>query len=285
VRLVGINGINITGEKRKILKSLISLLENKDISVLLSSQLAKSFPNDNFKTYSLNSISKIDFIISFGGDGTLLNTVTHIGNKQVKILGVNVGKLGFLSFDVFDVFDKLIDEIINNKYILEKRSLVSLKHNGEKINENFALNEISIIKKDSSSMIKIHSYIDNKFICTYWSDGLIISTPTGSTGYSLSCGGPILTPDTNNLIITPISPHNLGLRSIIISDSSKIKLQIENQKFNFLVSMDSRSYTFEGEQTFIIEKSKFEINLIHPNNFDFFETLRKKLNWGLDLRN
>ena len=238
MRLVGINGINITGEKRKILKSLISLLENKNINVLLSSQLAKSFPNDNFKSYSLNSISKIDFIISFGGDGTLLNTVTHIGNKQVKILGVNVGKLGFLSFDVFDVFDKLIDDIINNKYTLEKRSLVSLKHNGEKINENFALNEISVIKKDSSSMIKIHCYIDNKFICTYWSDGLIISTPTGSTGYSLSCGGPILTPDTNNLIITPISPHNLGLRSIIISDSSKIKLQIENQKFNFLVSMD-----------------------------------------------
>ena len=285
MRLVGINGINITGEKRKILKSLISLLENKNINVLLSSQLAKSFPNDNFKSYSLNSISKIDFIISFGGDGTLLNTVTHIGNKQVKILGVNVGKLGFLSFDVFDVFDKLIDDIINNKYTLEKRSLVSLKHNEEKINENFALNEISVIKKDSSSMIKIHCYIDNKFICTYWSDGLIISTPTGSTGYSLSCGGPILTPDTNNLIITPISPHNLGLRSIIISDSSKIKLQIENQKFNFLVSMDSRSYTFKGEQTFIIEKSKFEINLIHPNNFDFFETLRKKLNWGLDLRN
>ena len=285
MRLVGINGINITGEKRKILKSLISLLENKDFNVVLSSQLAKSLPNDNFKTYSLNSISKIDFIISFGGDGTLLNTVTHIGNKKVKILGVNVGKLGFLSFDVFDVFDKLIDDIINNKYTLEKRSLVSLKNSGEKINENFALNEISVIKKDSSSMIKIHCYIDNKFICTYWSDGLIISTPTGSTGYSLSCGGPILTPDTNNLIITPISPHNLGLRSIIISDSSKIKLQIENQKFNFLVSMDSRSYTFEGEQTFMIEKSKFEINLNHPNNFDFFETLRKKLNWGLDLRN
>ncbi len=161
----------------------------------------------------------------------------------------------------------------------------SKPHFIRKKGENFALNEISVIKKDSSSMIKIHCYIDNKFICTYWSDGLIISTPTGSTGYSLSCGGPILTPDTNNLIITPISPHNLGLRSIIISDSSKIKLQIENQKFNFLVSMDSRSYTFKGEQTFIIEKSKFEINLIHPNNFDFFETLRKKLNWGLDLRN
>tara|TARA_B100000287_G_scaffold429358_1_gene482507 strand:- start:3373 stop:4227 length:855 start_codon:yes stop_codon:yes gene_type:complete len=283
--IVGINGINITGEKRKILKSLVSLLENKKIKVLLSDQLIKSFPNDNFKTYNVKSINKTDFIISFGGDGTLLNTVTHVGNKQVKILGVNVGKLGFLSFDVYDVFDKLIDDIINNNYTLEKRSLVSLKYDGDKINENFALNEISVIKKDSSSMIKIHCYIDNKFICTYWSDGLIISTPTGSTGYSLSCGGPILTPDTKNLLITPISPHNLGLRSIIISDSSKIKLKIENQKFNFLVSMDSRSYTFKGDQTFIIEKSKFEINLIHPNNFDFFKTLRKKLNWGFDLRN
>lgn len=283
--LVGINGINITGEKRKILKSLIKLLENKNIKILFSEQLVKSFPNYNFKIYTSKTIRKINFIISFGGDGTLLNTVTHVRDKKIKILGVNVGKLGFLSFDVYDVFDKLIDDIINNNYTLEKRALVSLKYKGDKVSDNFALNEISVIKKDSSSMIKIHCFIDNKFICTYWSDGLIISTPTGSTGYSLSCGGPILTPDTNNLIITPISPHNLGLRSIIISDSSKIKLQIEDQKFNFLVSMDSRSYTFKGEQTFIVEKSKFEVNLIHPNNFDFFETLRKKLNWGLDLRN
>lgn len=283
--IVGINGINIKGEKRKTLKTLINLLNNKGINTLLSEQLLKSFPNGNYKRYKVSDLSKIDFIISFGGDGTLLNTVTHIGNKKVKILGVNVGKLGFLSFDVYDVFEKLIDDIINHNYTLEKRSLVSLEHKGTTINENFALNEISVIKKDSSSMIKIHCYIDDKFICTYWSDGLIISTPTGSTGYSLSCGGPILTPDTNNLVITPISPHNLGLRSIIISDSSKIKLKIEDQKYNFLVSMDSRSYTFKGDQSFIIKKSNFTINLIHPNNFDFFETLRKKLNWGFDLRN
>ena len=283
--IVGINGINIKGEKRKTLKTVINLLNNKGINTLLSEQLLKSFPNDNFKRYKVSDLSKIDFIISFGGDGTLLNTVTHVGNTKVKILGVNVGKLGFLSFDVYDVFEKLIDDIINHNYTLEKRSLVSLEHKGTTINENFALNEISVIKKDSSSMIKIHCYIDDKFICTYWSDGLIISTPTGSTGYSLSCGGPILTPDTNNLVITPISPHNLGLRSIIISDSSKIKLKIEDQKYNFLVSMDSRSYTFKGDQSFIIKKSNFTINLIHPNNFDFFETLRKKLNWGFDLRN
>ena len=282
---IGINGINIKGEKKKILKSFIEFLESKNFKIYFSTELDKCFSKSTYKTYNSKNIKKLNFIISLGGDGTLLNTVTHVGKSNTKILGVNIGKLGFLSFDVHDVFEKIIDDIINNNYSLEKRSLVTLKNLNNKIEKNFALNEISVIKKDSSSMIKIQCYIDNKFICTYWSDGLIISTPTGSTGYSLSCGGPILTPNNKNLLITPISPHNLGLRSLIISDESKIKLKIENQKFNFLVSMDSRSYTFKGEQEFIVEKSKFYVNLIHPNNFDFFETLRKKLNWGFDLRN
>ena len=283
--IVGINGINIRGEKKKILSSLIALLKEKKFKVYISEELSKTFNDSKIKLYSENNISKFDFIISFGGDGTLLNTVTSIGRKNIKILGVNVGKLGFLSFDVYDVFEKIIDDIQNNNYTLEKRSLVSLLPVNENINKNFALNEISVVKKDSSSMIKIHCYVDNQFICTYWSDGLIISTPTGSTGYSLSCGGPILTPESKNLLITPISPHNLSLRSIIIPDSAKIKLTIEKQKYNFLVSMDSRSYTFRGKQEFIIKKSNFNINLIQPNNFDFFETLRKKLNWGFDIRN
>ena len=283
--IVGINGINIRGEKKKILSSLIALLKEKKFKIYLSEELSKTFNDSKIKLYSENNISKFDFIISFGGDGTLLNTVTSIGRKNIKILGVNVGKLGFLSFDVYDVFEKIIDDIQKNNYTLEKRSLVSLLQVNENINKNFALNEISVVKKDSSSMIKIHCYVDNQFICTYWSDGLIISTPTGSTGYSLSCGGPILTPESKNLLITPISPHNLSLRIIILPDSATIKLIIEKQKYNFLVSMDSRSYTFRGEQEFIIKKSNFNINLIQPNNFDFFETLRKKLNWGFDIRN
>lgn len=283
--IVGINGINIRSERKKILNSLIDLLIQKGFKVFISKELSKSFSNSKHKVYNDRTISNMDFIISFGGDGTLLNTVTNVGRKGIKILGVNVGKLGFLSFDVYDVFEKLIHDIQEDNYTLEKRTLVSIKNKNKNIQNNFALNEISIIKKDSSSMIKIHCFIDNKFICTYWSDGLIISTPTGSTGYSLSCGGPILTPDSKNLLITPISPHNLSLRSIIISEKSKIKLEIEKQKYNFLVSMDSRSYTFKGDQKFIVEKSNFNINLIHPNNFDFFKTLRKKLNWGLDLRN
>ena len=282
---IGINGINIKGEKKKTLIRLVEILERKKFKIFFSEILNKSFSKTTYSNINQKNISIIDYVISFGGDGTLLNTVSLIGKSETKILGVNVGKLGFLSYDVSDVFEQIIEEIISSNYTLEKRSLVSISNKKDIIRKNFALNEISVIKKDSSSMIKIHCYINNKFICTYWSDGLIISTPTGSTGYSLSCGGPILDPNTKNLIITPISPHNLSLRSIIISDDSKIRLKIENQDYNFLVSMDSRSYTFKGEQELIIKRAPFKANLIHPNNFDFFATLRKKLNWGFDLRN
>ena len=282
---IGINGINIKGDKKKTLIRLVEILKRKKFKIFFSKTLNKSFSKMTYRNINQKHISIIDYIISFGGDGTLLNTVSLIGKSETKILGVNVGKLGFLSYDVSEVFEQIIEEIISSNYTLEKRSLVSISNKKEIIKKSFALNEISVIKKDSSSMIKIHCYINNKFICTYWSDGLIISTPTGSTGYSLSCGGPILTPNTKNLIITPISPHNLSLRSIIISDDSIIKLKIENQDYNFLVSMDSRSYTFKGEQELIIKRAPFKANLIHPNNFDFFATLRKKLNWGFDLRN
>ena len=282
---IGINGINIKGDKKKTLIRLVEILKKKKFKIFFSETLNKSFSKMTYRNINQKNISIIDYIISFGGDGTLLNTVSLIGKSETKILGVNVGKLGFLSYDVSEVFEQIIEQIIKSNYTLEKRSLVSISNKKEIIKKSFALNEISVIKKDSSSMIKIHCYINNKFICTYWSDGLIISTPTGSTGYSLSCGGPILAPDTKNLIITPISPHNLSLRSIIIADDSKIKLKIENQGYNFLVSMDSRSYTFKGEQELIIKRAPFKANLIHPNNFDFFATLRKKLNWGFDLRN
>ena len=282
---IGINGINIKGKNRKKLKSLLQCLKDKGYKIYLSSDLIKTFKKEKYKSFYGKNLSKFSFIISLGGDGTLLNTVSQVGKHETKILGVNIGKLGFLSFDVYDVFEKMIDDIENKKYTLERRSLVTLVNKEKKIEKNFALNEISVVKKDSSSMIRIHCYINNKFLCTYWSDGLIISTPTGSTGYSLSCGGPILTPNTNNLIITPISPHNLGLRSLIISDESEITLKVESEGVNYLVSLDSRSITFKSDQNIIIKKSTFRANLIHPKSFDFFETLRKKLNWGYDLRN
>jgi len=282
---IGINGIKIRGENRKRLKSLIQCLEKKKYIIYFSDELLKTFKNERYKSYTQENLNDFLFIISLGGDGTLLNTVSQIGKYETKILGINIGKLGFLSYDVYTFFEKMLDDIDEEKFTLEERSLVTIDLNGEKIEKNFALNEISVVKKDSSSMIRIHCYINEKFLCTYWSDGLIISTPTGSTGYSLSCGGPILTPDTKNLIITPISPHNLGLRSLIISDDSKIKLKVESEGNNYLVSLDSRSKTLKKDQDLLITKSKFNANLIHPDNFDFFETLRKKLNWGYDLRN
>ena len=282
---IGINGIKIRGENRKRLKSLIQCLERKKYIIYFSDELLKTFKNEKYKSYSQENLNDFLFIISLGGDGTLLNTVSQIGKYETKILGINIGKLGFLSYDVYTFFEKMLDDIDEEKFTLEERSLVTIDLKGKKIEKNFALNEISVVKKDSSSMIRIHCYINEKFLCTYWSDGLIISTPTGSTGYSLSCGGPILTPDTKNLIITPISPHNLGLRSLIISDDSKIKLKVESEGNNYLVSLDSRSKTLKKDQDLLITKSKFNANLIHPDNFDFFETLRKKLNWGYDLRN
>ena len=282
---IGINGIKIRGENRKRLKSLIQCLERKKYIIYFSDELLKTFKNERYKSYAQENLNDFLFIISLGGDGTLLNTVSQIGKYETKILGINIGKLGFLSYDVYTFFEKMLDDIDEEKFTLEERSLVTIDLKGKKIEKNFALNEISVIKKDSSSMIRIHCYINEKFLCTYWSDGLIISTPTGSTGYSLSCGGPILTPDTKNLIITPISPHNLGLRSLIISDDSKIKLKVESEGNNYLVSLDSRSKTLKKDQDLLITKSKFNANLIHPDNFDFFETLRKKLNWGYDLRN
>ena len=282
---IGIHGINLNDKKKKILSNLIKVINKNKIDILYSKRLSKNLRKKKIKTYNKTSIKELDFIISFGGDGTLLETVTHIENTGKHILGINIGKLGFLSTDVYNKFEILLHDIMQKKFSTDKRSLVNLSTTSNKIKKNYALNEISIIKKDSSSMIKIHCQINDQFLCTYWADGLIIATPTGSTGYSLSCGGPILTPDTNNLIITPISPHNLGLRSLVVSDKSIIKLIVESQGIDFLVSMDSRSFTFRDEQELIITKSNFTINLIQSNNFDFFDTLRNKLNWGYDFRN
>ena len=282
---IGIHGINLNDKKKKILSNLIKVINKNKIDILYSKRLSKNLRKKKIKTYNKTSIKELDFIISFGGDGTLLETVTHIENTGKHILGINIGKLGFLSTNVYNKFEILLHDIMQKKFSTDKRSLVNLSTTSKKIKKNYALNEISIIKKDSSSMIKIHCQINDQFLCTYWADGLIIATPTGSTGYSLSCGGPILTPDTNNLIITPISPHNLGLRSLVVSDKSIIKLIVESQGIDFLVSMDSRSFTFRDEQELIITKSNFTINLIQPNNFDFFDTLRNKLNWGYDFRN
>ncbi|MCH8317517.1 MAG: NAD kinase [Bacteroidetes bacterium] len=238
-------------------------------------------------TYTgINDIFEADFVFSIGGDGTLLETVTHIGRKEYPILGINSGRLGFLAITPCEIATTAIKSIFDGDYNVDERTLIRLESE-ENIFEglNFGLNEFAILKSDTSSMIVVHTYLDGDYLNSYWADGLIVSTPTGSTGYSLSCGGPIVFPHTSNFTISPVSPHNLNVRPIVVSDSSVISFEIEGRSKNFLVSLDSRSKTVDTSIKLAVKKEDFKAKLVKVGNENFLNTLRNKLNWGLDIRN
>jgi len=229
---------------------------------------------------------KIDVFFTLGGDGTILDSIPIIRNSNIPILGINMGRLGFLSSVSHTDIDAAINDVLNNNYILDKRALLSLKTDNDLFGEmNFALNEFSIHKKDHLSMIVVHVYIDDKFLNSYWADGLLISTPTGSTAYALAVGGPIVTPGSKNFIISPIAPHNLTVRPVVIPDNSVIKLKIQGRSKSFLVGLDSRFETINSSTELVVSKSNFSVNMIQIGNRSFFDTIREKLNWGLDIRN
>ena len=227
-----------------------------------------------------------DFLISVGGDGTILQALTYIRDSEIPILGINMGRLGFLSNVPKDQMTAGIKDIVQNKFTLEKRTLLSVETENNLFEDlNFALNELTIHKKDSSSMITINTYVNDEYLNSYWADGLIVATPTGSTAYSLSCGGPILGPNSQNLVITPIAPHNLNVRPIVLSDNNVVKLKVEGRSNEFLVSLDSRSETIDSSIELIIRKCAFNARLIELENQSFFKTIRQKLLWGIDKRN
>ena len=227
-----------------------------------------------------------DLILSVGGDGTILDCITLVKQSGIPILGINTGRLGFLSSISREEIGHAITHILEQNYSLEERSLLQL-HSENKLFNGFpyALNEITLNKKDSSSMITVHTYIDDEYLNSYWADGIIVATPTGSTAYSLSCGGPIIVPAAENFIITPISPHNLNVRPIVVCDKSKITLRIEGRDENFLVALDSRSENIGTKETINISKANFNVKLIKLPNENFNQTLRNKLMWGMDRRN
>lgn len=228
----------------------------------------------------------VDFVFSLGGDGTLLDTVTYVGNYQTPVVGINIGRLGFLATIPKNQIQEILDALFNNYFSLDSRTLIRLDSDRDIFGEaNFGLNEFTILKKDSSSMIVVHTYIDGEFLNSYWADGLIVATPTGSTGYSLSCGGPLVLPQSNNFVVTPVSPHNLYVRPMVVSDSSVISFEIEGRSRHFLVSLDSRSHTVDASVQLAVRKERFEARLVKLTNYNFFDTLRQKLNWGLDNRN
>lgn len=227
-----------------------------------------------------------NYMISLGGDGTLLDTLAYVKNTPLPVLGINLGRLGFLSNIAKDKATEAVNSLLKGHYRIEKRSILELRADENYFGGlNIGLNDFTIHKRDTGSMISIQTFLNGEYFNTYWADGLIVSTPTGSTAYSLSCGGPIIFPDSNNFVITPVAPHNLNIRPIIVSDSTVISFRVQGRGTNHLISLDSRYEIIEYSKEIAVQKAPFFFNLVKPNNQNFINTLRDKLSWGLDTRN
>ena len=253
--------------------------------------IKKESPNfDAYKSFkTFDTLDKsFDFLVSVGGDGTILRAIIFVKDMGIPIVGINTGRLGFLATIQVNQIEKAIQNIIDGKYKISERSLLSIEtspENDEIKVLNFALNEIAVSRKNTTSMITVETYLNDEYLTSYWSDGLIVSTPTGSTGYSLSCGGPVITPDTNSFVLAPIAPHNLSARPLIIPDSTEIQLRVEGREESHLISLDSRIATLENGTIIKIKKADFKIKMIDLLDESFLDTLRKKLLWGEDKRN
>ncbi len=275
------------------IQEVFAVLDRTGQEVLVQSQFnehlkAKSvYPKNivTFKGYD-DLLGKADVLLSLGGDGTLLDTLAYVRDSQIPIMGINLGRLGFLASINKAEINKALEALLAGDYSIDKRSLLSLdSQNSLFVNENFALNDISIHRRDNSAMMIIHAYINGEFVNSYWADGLIIATPTGSTAYSLSCGGPILLPNAQNFVITPVAPHNLNVRPLVVPDNVQLTFEVEARSTKFLLTCDSRTETVEKTVKVNISKANFSINLIRLNNESFLTTLRNKLLWGIDTRN
>ena len=277
----------------KILLSIIEKLQKNNFDVMIDNI---SFDKLNHKKYSailnhVKSFSKIDktinYIICVGGDGTILKASSYVKNMGIPIIGINTGRLGFLAKIKAVEIDNVIQAITKKKYRISEKTLLSVSYKNKKQENKLgvALNELSITRKNTTSLITIETKLNDEYLNTYWADGLIIATPTGSTGYSLSCGGPIIMPESKNLVITPIAPHNLNARPLVIPDNTNITLKISGRENEFFVSLDSKITTLSNEMLILIKKAPYKIKMIQLNNDNFLQTLRDKLYWGKDKRN
>ncbi|WP_282142659.1 NAD kinase [Cellulophaga baltica] len=252
--------------------------------------LEKSRTVKEFEVFTAESglDNSFDMFVSFGGDGTILRAITYVRDLSIPIVGVNTGRLGFLSTFKKEDVRKVVKEFVSGDYTIVERSLVEV-HTEPQLPEfenlNFALNEVTVSRKDTTSMITVETHLNGEYLTSYWADGLIVATPTGSTGYSLSCGGPVIAPTAKSLILTPIAPHNLNARPLVISDDTEIRLKVSGREENHLVSLDSRIATVENGREIRIKKSAITIKMIEYTSESFLKTLRNKLLWGEDKRN
>ncbi len=244
--------------------------------------------NTQYSTFnSSNDLDKtIDCVISLGGDGTLLDTVTLVRDSGIPVLGINYGRLGFLASIGKEDLHKAIQSLVDQTYVLDKRTLIHLDAEIPLFGDApYALNEFTLHKKDTSPMIKIHTYLNGEFLNNYWADGLIVATPTGSTAYSLSCNGPVVFPESGSFVITPVAPHNLNIRPIVVPDDNIISFEVEGRTDGFICSLDGRRELVGKEIQLAVKKESFEMNLVRLSENNFLQTLRTKLSWGLDKRN
>ena len=289
---IGIHGRDFQTKSSRFIEKILNQLIQRKSEIWLSTKLARQIKTSvldsaRYKTFDLgDNLRNLDFFFSLGGDGTMLESVTYIGKAEVPMLGINTGRLGFLATTSRDDVEGALDFIFTGNYKVENRTLLRLNSSAKLFEPlNFALNDFTIMKKDTSSMITVHVYVDGELLNSFWSDGIIVSTPTGSTGYSLSCGGPLVYPKSESFIITAVSPHNLGTRPIVISDKSEITFEIEGRSKKYLVSLDSRFETIDDSVKLKIKRERFGAQLVQLPGQHYFNTLRQKLNWGLDIRN
>ncbi len=270
---------------------LLAGLQKHDINILLQQTLLEYSVPADIKGITVFSDDEqlddsVDFLISLGGDGTMLDAVTKVKDKNIPILGINFGRLGFLAAISKGELTTAVDALANGTYVIDKRTLIHLDASIPLFGDiPFALNEFAIHKRDTSPMIKIHTYMNGEFLNTYWSDGLIVATPTGSTGYNMSCNGPIVFPDSSSFVITPVAPHNLNVRPIIVPDNNVISFEIEGRSEQFICALDARREIVDKDIQLAVKKETFTVNLVRLNENSFLSTLRTKLTWGLDKRN
>ncbi len=290
---IAIHGKSFSEAARPFIQDMFEEMASRNIEVLVSADF-HAFLQESGVSYTPKGIFTTSqellntrLIMSLGGDGTLLETVALVGPRQIPVIGVNVGRLGFLATIAPERIREMIEAVKNGRYRIETRSILEVEASNMNLFEgiNFGLNDFAITKTDSSSMITVHSYLNGDFLNSYWADGLIVSTPTGSTGYSLSCGGPVLVPGSKNLIVTPVSPHNLNVRPIVLEDTAVLSFEVQSRSNNFLLSLDSRSLIVDVSTRLVVRKAGFVARLVKMLDDNFFNTLRSKLSWGLDMRN
>jgi NAD+ kinase len=289
---IALHGKDPQGKSARFVEQVVEWLRVRDIDIWITDKFQRQLKSPKIqrlklKTFKMgDNLKPVDFFLSVGGDGTLLESVTYIGKYETPILGINTGRLGFLATTPRNEVEQALADVLGGRYRIDERSVLRLKSNPALFDGvSFALNDFTIMKKDTSSMITVHVYVDGELLNSYWADGLIVSTPTGSTGYSLSCGGPLVYPRSHSLVITPVSPHNLTARPIVIADSSKVSFKVEGRSKKFLVSLDSRHETIDDRVKLEVTREKFTVKLVVLPGHHYFKTLRQKLNWGFDIRN